>query len=206
MFDNEQGLGGKLLYSGEICHPDCALLYAANIAGSASISASADPATQRQALRDGAIDFLVTSLEEALRILKNEIRKHNTVSVGVGIAPAALVSEMLNHGVLPDLLGPQTPDLFGAQQKQFEVFQAQGAIQLGFPELILRSGAAAKLTYARWSAERNFARWLPLLDKCAQSVVPAQDNVRQRWLQLAPALSRSPGTARAWRSFEPIRN
>ena len=34
-------------------------------------------------MRDGVIDFLVTSLDEALRILKNEMRKRTAVAVCV---------------------------------------------------------------------------------------------------------------------------
>ena len=56
---------------------------AANIAGAASLSATADVATQKQAIRDGVVDFLVTSLDEAARILKNEIRKRQPVAVCV---------------------------------------------------------------------------------------------------------------------------
>src|ERR1700726_5021742 len=68
----EPSLGGKLLYVGELDEDGCALVIASNIAGSASLSAIANPAAQKQAIRDGVIDFLVTSLDEALRILKNE--------------------------------------------------------------------------------------------------------------------------------------
>jgi hypothetical protein len=106
LLDAEAGLGGKLLYAGEMDVRGRELLIASNIAGAASLAASADPAVQRQAIRDGAVDFLVTSLEEALRILKNEIRKRQPVSVGVGVDPQTLVAAMLDRGVLPDLLPP----------------------------------------------------------------------------------------------------
>jgi urocanate hydratase len=102
--DPNSGLGGKLLYAGEIDPESRNLLYAANIAGAASLAASPDPAALRQAMRDGVIDFFVNSLEEALRILKNEIRKRQTVSVGVAADPTRLVDQMLDRGVLPDLL------------------------------------------------------------------------------------------------------
>jgi hypothetical protein len=51
-------------------------------------------------------DFLVTSLDEALRILKNEIRKREAVAVCVAAAPRPWRCEMLERGVLPDLLRP----------------------------------------------------------------------------------------------------
>ena len=63
--DTEPSLGGKLLYAGELDAEARALLVAANIAGAASLAASADAAARKQAMRDGVVDFLVTSLDEA---------------------------------------------------------------------------------------------------------------------------------------------
>lgn len=51
------------------------MVRAANIAGAASLSATTDAIAQRNSIRDRVVDFLVTSLDEARRILKNEIRK-----------------------------------------------------------------------------------------------------------------------------------
>src|SRR5512140_2673187 len=79
-------LGGRLLYVGELDEPGSALTVASNIAGGATLAASAQPAALRQALREGVIDFLVNSLDEALRILKNEVRKREPVAVAVSLA------------------------------------------------------------------------------------------------------------------------
>ncbi len=100
----EPTLGGKLLYAGALDGDGRALLIAGNIAGAASLAASADPSVQKQAVRDGVVDFLVTSLDEALRILKNEIRKRETVAVCVAVDPPAIEREILARGVTPDLL------------------------------------------------------------------------------------------------------
>ena len=105
--DPDAGLGGKLLYSGEL-NPDCfRLVRAANIAGAASLSVSPDPDWQKLAIHEGVIDFLVTSLDEALRILKNEIRKRQGVAVGIGLPAESVEREMIDRGVLPDLLFPK---------------------------------------------------------------------------------------------------
>jgi hypothetical protein len=164
------GLGGKLLYAGGIAAGGRNLLYAGNIAGVASLAASADVTVQRMAIRDGVVDFLVTSLEEALRILKNEIRKKQAVSVGVAIDPQTLVEQMLGRGVLPDLV-PVAPGL--------DAFVAQGA------RMIAPAGGEAE-SYVTWHVDREFARWMPRLDSLVQAVVPAEDQLRQRWLKLAP--------------------
>jgi hypothetical protein len=177
----ESVMGGKLLYAGEIDSRGRNLLYAANIAGAASLAASADPAAQRQAIRDGVIDFLVTSLEEALRILKNEIRKRQTVSVGVAANPSQLIEQMLDRGVLPDLLPPAIwmEGAAGINSASADRFLAQGAQQLTDP----KEGTDE---FVAWSVDKNFARWLPHLDACVQAVVPPEDYLRQRWLRLAP--------------------
>jgi hypothetical protein len=174
----QAGLGGKLLYAGELAS-GTPLLYAANIAGAASIAASADPAIQRLAIRDSVIDFLVTSLEEALRILKNEIRKHQPVSVGVGIAPNLLVEQMLDRGVLPDLLPPSFSREDQVGEDQAGKFLDQGAQQIANPD-------ATDRTYVTWSIDHDFARILPQIDALAQQAIPEADVLRQRWLRLAP--------------------
>ena len=174
------GLGGKLLYAGDLAGDGRKLLFAANIAGAASLAASADPLVQRHSIRDGVVDFVVTSLEEALRILKNEIRKRQTVSVGVAISPDRLVEQMLERGVLPDLLPPAelTPG-DGLTAEQASRFQTQGAVRVGsVPELAGR--------FTAWSVDRNYSRWLPRIDQCVKGMLTANDKLRERWLHLSP--------------------
>ncbi len=108
--DHEPSLGGKLLYAGLLDADARALLVAANIAGAASLAFSTTADAPRQAVRDGVVDFLVTSLDEALRILKNEIRKRETVAVCVA-APALsgeddFASQLLERGGKHDLAWP----------------------------------------------------------------------------------------------------
>jgi len=51
---------------------------------------------------------MVTSLDEALRILKNAVRKKEATSVGLVGNCADLIPELAKRGVLPDLLTDQT--------------------------------------------------------------------------------------------------
>ena len=81
--DPVTGLGGNLFYAGELDDEGRALVVAANIAGAATLVATADRAVQKQAIRDGVADFLVSTLDEALRVLKNQLRKRETVAVCV---------------------------------------------------------------------------------------------------------------------------
>ena len=177
--DRERGLGGKFFYAGELDGVGSALVVAANIAGAATLTASADIATQKQAIRDGVIDFLVTSLDEALRILKNEIRKGETVAVCVSRSPEEIECEMIERGVLPDLLPPGTLDA-----DRFEPFIGEGARQI--------DPAVAKQdeTVLIWSVADAPARWLPRLDALASECLGCSKGPEawseQRWLRLSP--------------------
>jgi hypothetical protein len=174
----EPGLGGSLLYAGELDGPGCALVVAGNIAGAASLAASADIAKQRQAIRDGVIDFLVTTLDEALRILKNEIRKRETVAVCITQAPQVVEREMVELGVLPDLLPPGVLDA-----PAYKVFLDQGARQVN---PVSASGSHTVLT---WRVNAESATWLPKLDAiaddCLGSSRTAEAWSARRWLRLS---------------------
>jgi urocanate hydratase len=155
----EPSQGGQLLYVGELDARGRALVVGANIAGAASLAATADIARQKQSIREGIADFLVTSLDESLRILKNEIRKREAVAVCVAQGPEAVEQEMRERGVVPDLLG------------------------LGMAGCS-RSGAedTAILT---WSVATAPVRWMPRLDVMALDCLGRDEYAARRWLRLA---------------------
>lgn len=174
----DESLGGKLLFAGELNSEGRALLVAGNIAGAASLATTADPDAQKQAIRNGSTDFLVTNLDEALRILKNEIRKRQPVSVAVSIAPEAIVSEMRDRGVLPDLLPaqPQSPTLESA----FATFIVQGAQRIAATPSILRSRLLI------WPIPEEYAMRPAAFDELLAERVPPIDLATLRWLRLSP--------------------
>jgi len=172
----EPSLGGKLLYAGEIAPDGRALLVAANIAGAASLAATADRVAQKQAVREGVVDFLVNSLDEALRILKNEIRKRETAAVCIAAAPQAVEIEMLERGVLPDLLAPR-PSL------------TTTALAGNVPRIeAVRATRDEALVI--WKVATSPAQWLPKFDAIAMDCLPTaldfESNAARRWLRLAP--------------------
>jgi urocanate hydratase len=180
--DAEPSLGGNLLYAGQLDADAHTLLVAANIAGAASLAVSTD-AAGRQAIRDGVVDFLVTTLDEALRILKNEIRKRSTVAVCVALKPqsteADFARQLLVRGVLPDLLPPRS-----APAPEFAAFLSQGAR----PVAAIHSDANQALV--AWSVADSPAQWLPKIDAIALNCLstdpcPTAASAR-RWLRLAP--------------------
>jgi urocanate hydratase len=174
-----RGLGGKLFYAGDLDGVGSALVVAGNIAGAATLTATADIATQKQAIRDGVIDFLVTSLDEALRILKNEIRKGETVAVCVSQSPEEVEYEMVERGVLPDLLPPGVLDA-----PKFQAFLDLGARQI---EPVAAKKGQIVLT---WSVASGQAHWLPRLDVLAEECLGCSQSREvwsaRRWLRLAP--------------------
>jgi urocanate hydratase len=172
--DSESGLGGNLLYAGELDATGRALLVAGNIAGAASLVAAADDAAQKQAVRDGVADFLVTSLSEALRILKNQIRKRDPVAVCISSAPEVVEREMLERGVLPDLLRPAD------ESSPHSLFVNQGARQIS-PLALAKD--SVQLT---WRVASAPAQWLPKLDAIAIDCLHHNDQAARRWLRLAP--------------------
>jgi hypothetical protein len=142
---------------GELVAEARALVIAANVAGAATLAASADTEVCKQAMRDGVVDFLVTTLDEALRILKNELRKRETVAVCVAQAPEVVKQEMRERGVQPDLQRPIHPS----------------ALQQNQRILCWRVAAAPAL-------------WLPKIDALAMSSLAQEEGTARRWQHLAP--------------------
>lgn len=173
----EPSLGGQLLYVGELNSPGSALTVASNIAGGATLSASAQPAALRQALREGVIDFLVNSLDEALRILKNEIRKREPVAVAVSLAPETIETEMTERGVLPNLVARRCST--SAQSSAQALFLSQGAREIPTPDL-----APAKLLI--WAAPADYAQNLAGFESVLADHLAVTDRLNRRWLRLSP--------------------
>jgi hypothetical protein len=191
--DAEPSLGGNLLYAGELEPHGRALLVAGNIAGAASLAATADSAAGKRAIRDGVADFLVNSLDEALRILKNEIRKREAVAVCIAAAPESVEHEMLERGVLPDLLAPLS---FGPSSPSHSFGLTAGRIEL--------PSAPDSQALVIWSVETAPALWLPKLDALAIEFLQGGTSptvaAARRWLRLAPRyLGRLAGNFRVLR-------
>lgn len=171
--EDDPSLGGRLLYAGELDGPGRALVIAGNIAGAATLSATADIDTQKQAVRDGVVDFLVTSLDEALRILKNEIRKRNTVAVCVSAAPGQIAREMLERGVQPDL--PREQFTTSADEPE----SADVRLLSEFEEM-------GERVVTSWAVSSAPANWLPKIDAIALTCLGPEARSARRWLCLAP--------------------
>ncbi len=101
-------LRGKLVVTGGIGGMGGAQPLAATMNGAAFLGIDVDPERIKKRLKTGYIDVMVTSLDEALRILKNAVRKGEATSVGLVGNCADLIPELAKRGVVPDLLTDQT--------------------------------------------------------------------------------------------------
>ena len=155
---------------------------AVSIAGGTSLLLDADTAAVKSVFRQGGVDFVVNTLDEALRVLKNEIRKHRPLSVALEGAVRPALEEMRDRGVLPDwqvLIGE--PD--------------DGSVQLGIEQLRLAHEGAAMVSSATlqawlddrgWSEvvlERTSTAEIRDLDAQLLAQLPEGDTQRRTWVQ-----------------------
>jgi Urocanase Rossmann-like domain len=160
-----------------------AVALASNIAGAVCLSLEQDPATARQALRSGACDFVVNTLDEALRAMKNEVRQHKPLSVGLQGNQSQILGEILERGIAPQLVTGLADS--AARQN----FQTQGAILLNDVEAAALLAAIADEN--QWTAQdfpQPTSSALRSFDLHAVETLPSDDTLRRTWLASAPRL------------------
>lgn len=188
-------LGGKLLLRSGIDASGLGIVVAASIAGAASLCVDANADFLREGLRAGFIDFVVGNLDEALRILKNEIRRALPVSVGLAADPEPCMDAMIERGLQPDLLS-------ALPQRQAKTFLERGALAL--PEHATFDSITSLL---EWTVTENAARSMPRMARMAgESLDPARDDTsaRRRWLEQSPRyLGRAFGRRQCLRMIGP---
>lgn len=148
-------------------------MVAGNVAGCATLAATADLEAQKQARREGVVDFLVNSLDEALRILKNEVRKRNSVGVCIGSVRDAVELEMIERGVTPDLV------FVGSGERQ-TVARFGGLVRE-----IRATEPKPPWVFLRWRVGQTPARSMPKLDAIALDCLAGEPST-QRWIRLSP--------------------
>jgi urocanate hydratase len=101
-------LAGKLIASGGMGGMGGAQPLAATLNGAAFLGIDVDPERIKRRVKTGYCDVMVNDLDEALRILKNAVRKREATSVGLVGNCADVIPELARRGVVPDLLTDQT--------------------------------------------------------------------------------------------------
>jgi hypothetical protein len=169
-------LAGRLLLLDGLDDEGDALLVAASIAGAASLALETRMEAVRHCVRNGIVDFAVITLDEALRILKNEIRKQQPIAVLLEREPAGVLAEMVARGAQPDVFRWTAPE------PAIDTLKERGARALPLP-LQADPDPAREVS---WRAGNGGSAALRQLDLLACQILPQQDAGRQNWISRAP--------------------
>lgn len=178
---------------------------AASIAGGVSLAIDSDAASAKAAMRAGELDFVVNTLDEAMRTLKNQVRQRRPLSVGLIADTDLTLAELVERGILPDLL------LVPGQQSAQPLLQNMSIRALeteGMPVRLMAHPADEQpgMPSTTPAANRPDEIFLPApnavelrsLDDRLLSLLPANDLVRRRWVQQVPKYLREARTAGRW--------
>jgi urocanate hydratase len=102
-------LAGRLVLSGGMGGIGGAQPLAATAHGAAFLGLDVDAERIKRRVKTGYCEMLVNDLDEALRILKNAVRKRQAASVALIGNCADVIPQLARRGVVPDLLTDQTP-------------------------------------------------------------------------------------------------
>lgn len=197
LFQLRPDWGGALVLSLGLSPAGTALAIASNIAGAVSLSIDQNPDHIRAVVRSGAVDFVVHSLDEAIRAMKNEVRKCAPLSVALSAPPDKALDEILARGLAPQLFS----SFLHADAKILtaaERFHALGAELVEFardpanpPHAGFQQDTSIfepMLTHRSWTM-RTFSfqssAQLRHFDTVALTVLPSDDHLRRRWIESA---------------------
>lgn len=178
--DTAEGLAGLLLTCVGFSREGTEMALATVISGGTFLGIDPSSEHLKAAVRNGSCDFMVNTLDESLRVLKNELRRKKALSVGLLGDAAAIVSAMIERGVQPDLVAE-----IGASNREPALLTLieRGAVNVT-ADATNRS-PAGDLPEVVWTA--TGLADLRRMDEIAFQQLPADDSIRRRWLQHAPA-------------------
>jgi urocanate hydratase len=104
----QSDLAGKLIASGGMGGRGGAQALAATLHGAAFLGIDVDGEHIKRRVKSGYCDVMVNDLDEALRILKNAVRKREATSVGLRGNCADVMPTLARRGIVPDVLTDQT--------------------------------------------------------------------------------------------------
>lgn len=193
LISRRDSYGGQLIFTRG---PGCSatgLPAAVSIAGGTTLALDPDAAAVKAVFRQGGVDFVVTTLDEALRVLKNEIRKHKPLSVALIADLEPALAEMAERGVLPDLHVSMDPSKESLGIRHLHLAEPEEVTE---PTPLLASWLQAR----GWSETIHPSTpEVPLraLDAQILAALPPDDTVRRLWLQRISHYQRSaPGGSR----------
>jgi len=178
----EERWQGKLVLVHGLDAEGRAMSVAASIAGAACFALESRLDVCRATLHAGACDFVVNSVDEALRILKNEIRKRKPVSVAVAMPEAAALEELTERGVAPEAY-IKTGVADEPVSSRFAEFGTRVVENVTAPALI--EGYASAHQLALHEYRFTTPQELRGFDQRLVTVIPETDP-RRRWALRAP--------------------
>ena len=192
--------GGLVLCCGEGCVSN-GMPAAVSIAGGATLAIDSDAGAVKAAMRLGELDFVVNTLDEALRALKNEIRQRRPLSVGLTANVTSTLDEVVERGLLPDLL------LVGINQSAQPILQnksIQALEMMGMPLRRMTGPDQERLDRPMILSRREVhlaatnAVELRAIDERVQAILPPDDLVRRRWIQRVARYLRDARSGGRW--------
>lgn len=164
---------------------------AVSIANGTSLWLTDDAADAKTAMRRGEVDFVVNTLDEALRTLKNQIRQGRPLGVALLSDPTAALAEIAERGILPDImLGDGAVMNAEPSRSSVERLEAAG--------MHFRYGPSRGKDLERWEQsvmilhQKSFYAYYVLADSWAElraidarllGELAEEDAARRRWLE-----------------------
>jgi urocanate hydratase len=171
-------LAGKLVVSAGMSGADGAIPLAAKLNGGAFLGIDAEPEIIKRRVKAGYCDVMVNDLDEALRILKNTVRKREPASVGLVGNCAVLLPVLAERGIVPDMLAGQTPaELPGVLE-----LQKLGAMTFERENYI--RALSQERTPLTWEALSGEPSDIYRIDRLLLEMFP-DDEMLGRWIPLA---------------------
>jgi urocanate hydratase len=174
-------VAGRLILGPPLSEGGAPFAMAAGIAGAASLTIEPAPDAAREAVRNGTVDFAVNTLDEALRILKNEIRKQQAVSVLLEANVSEVLAEAAERGAQPDLIAWSQPD-----DPRIAPFLQRGAVLLSPVSQGEAEDAREGWIEVSWRMPDASPQALRRVDALAAEVLLAGDLERRHWIARAP--------------------
>ena len=182
-----------------------ALALAALAAGAATLCLEPDSKQFREANRAGCLTFSVTTLDEALRALKNELRQGRAITIGLAGTPSRWLQEMVERGILPAAI-TASQSLSEQEQATLQTLQQWGAQPLHASGLIAIDDASRNIdVHAKAVIEEDVAETLQERRSNDETFRTQLSDalphaLQQRWLNTASTLFPRALNRAYWRS------
>ncbi|WP_260705848.1 hypothetical protein [Edaphobacter flagellatus] len=200
LFALKSDWAGSLVLSIGLNAQGRAFAIASNIAGAVSLSIDNSPDDIREVVRTGAVDFVVNTLDEAIRAMKNEVRKRAPLSVALAASPSRALAEIVSRGLAPALVTifTSTQELEPVVATSSEAFKELGATLIDFtatshvPGYRLAGELIASITRPNgWELSTltfNSSAEQRAFDTRAAAMLAPGDHLRRRWLDAVPRI------------------